>query len=228
MLSDEQRIQSIRWSADMVRALPIGSEARYARAAETLVSAMRFARDLCGNEVIADTYDALPSSASREAVLLGLANRLHLLAFVFVEAEQGPGQIDDLISELHAVARGDAPRLLATVGNRRIKYRLLQSKFGAIRWDAYLKGLQIPNRHEAIADSYGYHKSWDTVSRWKGDAISRWGESAVLRRLQKDENDAVNGLRRWSMGTNESWPDALRREGALHQAIAAQSLGRKK
>lgn len=229
MPDEAKRIDLIRWKAEQVRALPPGSAARQAGAAETLVSALRLARELCGDDVLADAYAATAETADRATVLRDLAARLHLLGFVFVGVENGPGQIDSLINELKAVAGGDAPALLAQIGSRRIRHRVMMSKFDASRWEAYLTGLGIETveRHNAIADSFSMGAgSWDTIGRWKHDAAELWGERAVERRLRLDYLDGKNGLRRWTMRPGETWRAALDRAGKRHDTIMREHNSR--
>ena len=187
-------------------------------AGSLFASAVRLARDLCGEELLREVYGASDAVARQQQLRL-LARRLDAASWLFLPFHDEPHGLLSIADEATAVASGDAPHIFAPLG-RRVRHRLLMARLDALRWDAYLDGLDIDaeERRQAIKVAYGYTE-WETIRRrWKTDIKEVWG-AAVDRRLAADRRDGSNGLRRWQMRPGEAWQSALTRSGERYCAL---------
>lgn len=105
--------------------------------------------------------------------------------------------VDDLVSELSAVSRGDPPRLLAArrgrSGKRRNTYRRLNAQLEAVAWEAVLARLGIDGGEAKEIISDAFQRPWDTIRKWKKACETGLGTQTVQRAMY------------WTVATATDW-----------------------
>ena len=182
------------------------------RAQSLLVSAIRLARDLCGEDLLREVY-GVSATDSRADQLKQIARRTNLASYIFLPFDDEPNGLRQVAQEAYAIAEGAPPDLFAQVGNIS-KYRIDVCRFDALRWLAYLNGFEgLSTAERQAAVTVAFKTPWETLRKWKAQLTDRWGQEAVQRQLQSERRDAKRNLRRWMMHPGETWQDALNRSG---------------
>lgn len=207
---------------------------RVEQAREILAILLGAAGKLVGPEVLAAAYGTT-EPGDRASTLKAIAGRAYAVAPLFARLPEDGASFYSITAEALAIEQGDDPLLFARLPDlRKNPLRLARAKLSALLWDAYLraKGISPPERHGAIASSYG--QEWDTVERWSKQVRSKLGADFVKYHTSVATIEGAKGERfSWSDRTAYgsepplvSWQEHLKDSGRDYVAAMNANAGR--
>lgn len=190
-----------------------------------LETAMFTLHKLLGTDLLTAMLGDL-EGADRGVILETAARRIFYLSTIFGKMPLDAAAPFKVVEEAMAIARGDAPLMFARLDGQKVNHRIGQAKFGALKWDAYLRGRGLPpgKRHALIAEAYG--APWDTIRRaWKRDVVGLLSQESIAYLLQSAEVEGRLGVPRWEMLGSDDWEATMAADGRRYQFIVRENNG---